>query len=73
MEHNKDKYDIDTFFFQELKTKSKNAQYNRANIERAYNATKNGMSVYRAAKDYGVPESTLRDRTRGNVVFWMPL
>ncbi|XP_046564293.1 uncharacterized protein LOC124273117 [Haliotis rubra] len=25
------------------------------------------MSVYRAARQYGVPESTLRDRTRGNV------
>jgi hypothetical protein len=25
------------------------------------------MSVYRAAKQYNVPESTLRDRTRGNV------
>ena len=25
------------------------------------------MSVYRAARQYSVPESTLRDRTRGNV------
>jgi hypothetical protein len=25
------------------------------------------MSVYRAARQYTVPESTLRDRTRGNV------
>ena len=26
-----------------------------------------GMSVYRASKEYIVPESTLRDKTRGNV------
>ena len=25
------------------------------------------MSVYRAAREFNVPESTLRDRTRGNV------
>ncbi|KAJ8316179.1 hypothetical protein KUTeg_006193 [Tegillarca granosa] len=42
-------------------------QYERANLQRAYNATLNGMSVYRAARMYLVPESTLRDRTRGKV------
>ena len=34
---------------------------------RAYNATLTGMSVYKAARVYKVPERTLRDRTQGNV------
>ena len=42
-------------------------RYNRNSIREAYEATKKGMSVYRAARQFGVPESTLRDRTRGNV------
>ena len=41
--------------------------YDKANLLRAYEATKSGMSVYRAARLYSVPESTLRDRTRCNV------
>lgn len=41
--------------------------YERANLQRAYAATREGMSVHRAAHVYRVPESTLRDRTRGNV------
>ena len=41
-------------------------QYERANLQRAYNATKNGISVYRAARLFSV-WSTLRDRTRGLV------
>lgn len=40
-------------------------QYDRANIQRAYDATLGGMSVYKASILYGIPESTLRDRTRG--------
>jgi hypothetical protein len=36
-------------------------------LERAFNATTSGMSVYKAAREYNVPESTLRDRTRGNI------
>ena len=42
-------------------------KYDRANLLRAFEATKTGMSVYRASKEYSVPESTLRDRTRGLV------
>jgi hypothetical protein len=42
-------------------------QYDRSNLERAFQATQKGTSVYKAAKLYNVPESTLRDRTRGNV------
>ena len=42
-------------------------QYNCSNLARAYEATQGGMSVYKAARRYSVPESTLRDRTRGNV------
>ena len=41
--------------------------YDKANLLRAYEATQSGMSVYRAARTYSVPESTLRDRTRCNV------
>jgi hypothetical protein len=36
-------------------------------LQRALEAIVKGMSVYRAARQYNVPESTLRDRTRGNV------
>ena len=47
--------------------KKRGFQYDRANIPRAYEATQAGMTVYKAARLYNVPESTLRDRTRGNV------
>jgi hypothetical protein len=46
--------------------KKKRLQYDRANLQRAHEAIVKGMSVYRAARQYNVPESTLRDRTRGN-------
>ena len=51
-----------------LKTKPY-GQYDKANLIREYEATKSGMSVYRAAKLCSVPESALRDRTRCNVGF----
>ena len=42
-------------------------QYDRGNLTRAYTATQGGMSVRMADRRYSVPESTLRDRTRGIV------
>ena len=40
-------------------------QYERANLQRAYDAAKkNGISVYRAARLFSVPESIHRDTTR---------
>ncbi|KAH3866001.1 hypothetical protein DPMN_029049 [Dreissena polymorpha] len=41
--------------------------YERYKLQSAYAATLSGMTVYRAARVYQVPESTLRDRTRQNV------
>ena len=54
-------------FLQNSDTKKKKMQYERAILQRAYNTTKNVISVYRAAKLFSVPECTLRDRTRGLV------
>lgn len=36
-------------------------------MRRAFEATRDGVSVYRAARQYPVPESTLRDRHLGLV------
>lgn len=47
--------------------KKKRLQYDRANLERAYTACKGGMSMYKAAIIYSVPEATLRDRTREKI------
>lgn len=47
---------------------SKRKQYDPDTLKLAFTAIKEqNMSVYSAAKFYNVPESTLRDRTRGNV------
>ena len=35
--------------------------------QRAFDATAREMSVYRASREFTLPESTLRDRTRENV------
>ena len=52
----------------QAETKAKRGKpYDKANLLRAFEATKTGMSVYRASRLYSVPESTLRDRTRGYV------
>ena len=53
--------------FQDPKPKRRRLQYDRANLQRAFDATARGMSVYRASREFCVPESTLRDRTRGNI------
>ena len=45
----------------------KKKQYDPDALKHAFNAVQNGMSVYRASRNYGVPESTLRDRTLGLV------
>ena len=42
--------------------------YDRTNLRRAFDATRSGMSVYMATRQYNVPESTLRDKTRGNIL-----
>ena len=47
--------------------KEEKLQYDRLNLQRAFEATQRGVSVYKASRDYSVPESTLRDRTRGLV------
>ena len=53
---------------QDTNLKQKRLQYERANLQTAYTAVfEKGMSVYKAARAYDVPESTLRDRIRGNV------
>ena len=48
-------------------TKSKATPVWQKKLEKAFNATTPGMSVYKAAREYNVPESTLRDRIRGNI------
>ena len=53
--------------FQDPKPKRRRLQYDRANLQRVFDLTARGMSVYRASREFSVPESTLRDRTRGNV------
>jgi hypothetical protein len=58
-----------TFFyhFRVHLQKKKRLQYDRSNLQRAFQATSNGMSVYRAARMYSEPETTLRDRKTGKV------
>ena len=55
------------FLLQGSKEKRPKVLYDRTNLRRAFDATRSGMSVYMAARQYNVPESTLRDRTRGNI------
>jgi hypothetical protein len=46
----------------------KKKQYDPVALQNAYKALQEeGMTVYRASRNYGVPESTLRDRTLGLV------
>ena len=53
----------------QIKSRKSYGLYDKANITRAYEATKLWMSVYRAAKMYNIPESTLQDRTMCKVEF----
>jgi hypothetical protein len=55
------------FFLQGPPNKKRKLQYDRENLKRAFEATRKGVSVYRAARQYAVPESTLRDRHLGIV------
>ena len=55
------------FLLQDSKEKRPKVLYDCTNLCRAFYATRSGMSVYMAARQYNVPESTLRDRTRGNI------
>ena len=41
--------------------------YDRANLQKAFEATQRGVSAYRAAKLYSVPPTTLKDRISGRV------
>ena len=47
--------------------KKRRLQYNRTNLQIALEATQRDVSIYRAARQYCVPETTLRDRVRGRV------
>jgi len=52
----------------ELKDTKKRKQYNHDSIVAAYNAVKDSnISVHAAAKQYGVPLTTLRDRIDGRI------
>ena len=54
--------------FQDPQIKRKRLQYDRANLNRAFEAIQQrGLSVKRAATEYSVPVTTLRDRILGNV------
>ena len=56
------------FYLQQATPVRRRLQYDRSNLARAYEAINQcGMSVYMAARWYSVSESTLRDRTCGNV------
>ena len=48
-----------------LKRKGNYRKYTQESLKDAYQAVQDGMPVLKAAKQYGVPESTLRDRVLG--------
>ena len=53
--------------FQDTGVKKRRLQYHRANLQIALEATQRGVSIYRAARQYCVPETTLRVRAGGRV------
>ena len=46
----------------------KRKRWSQEQMRAAINAVKKGMSMNRAAKEHGVPKSTLHDRVHGNVI-----
>ncbi|XP_060552077.1 uncharacterized protein LOC132713479 isoform X2 [Ruditapes philippinarum] len=65
--HGRSPYQLNTYGQLQKSTKKSKMKYDRTNLLRAFEATKMGMSVYRASREYNIPESTLRDRSRGLV------
>ena len=55
------------FLLQSSKEKRPKVLHDGTNLRRAFDATRCGMSVYMAARQYNVPESTPRDRTRESI------
>ena len=49
-------------------TKKKRKQWSNESMLAALEAAKKGLPARKAAKQYGVPRSTLQDRVRGRVV-----
>lgn len=55
------------FVFQGTKLSIRRRVYDKIDLQMAFDATQKGMSVYKAARMYRVPETTLRDRARGRI------
>lgn len=53
--------------FQETKLNIRRRVYDKMDLQMAFDATQKGMSVYKAARMYRVPETTLRDRASGRI------
>ncbi|KAL4237347.1 hypothetical protein ACF0H5_002065 [Mactra antiquata] len=52
----------------EPQPKKPRVQYDRSNLQKAIDATRGGMSAYRASKLFSVPASTIRDKVKGRTV-----
>ena len=60
-------YQLSFSVFQDTGVKKRRLQYNRASLQIVLEATQRGVSIYRAARQYCVLETTLRDRACGRV------